>query len=239
MRKTVTSLLLVFCTFYAHAQVIVTDNYNDPFLSTIADGANQFFNTNGPIFLTVKKCGSQNAWWDRSQQIIVCQEILASAQENAAAFLQKGLVSQEAAVKMAAGQIFQVVLHELAHALIQRHQLPYTGRQEDVADQFAALILLSMNDRNLYAGAINLASQFERKQGLKIFFNSALSDEHALGAQRKFQLICWAYGRDPQSTHQAALQSGMPQARLNRCHEEYADMKRNTERIFSVALKKQ
>ena len=238
IRKTLACLCLALGAFNAHAQVMLMGN-NDPILSTVADGASRFFNTQGPVLLTVKECGELGAWWDGSQQIVVCREVLTNAQANAAAFLQKGLVSQASAIKIAAGQIFYVVFHELAHALIQRHKLPYTGRQEDVADQFAANILLNSNDPDLYVGAINLASQFERKQGFKIFFKSELSDEHALGAQRKFQMLCWAYGRNPQSIHQMALNAGMPQRRLDRCPEEYADMKRNIERIFSVALKKQ
>lgn len=238
MKRLATCIAFVVCTAQAKADMLILNAGNNPFLPALASLVNKSIDTNGPIYLTVEKCGVINASWDNVNTLTICQEVLDSANQQAVAFLKRGVVTESAATKMAIGSTYYVALHELAHALIQRHRIPYTGRQEDVADEFAMLILLSINDRDVYAGALNFFSQMEKTESKKRISNFDLSNEHSLWAQRKYDMLCWAYGRNPELMEQIALGSGMSKNRLNRCPQEYADMKSNVSRIFSVIFLK-
>lgn len=223
----------------AKADITILNDGGNPFLPVFASSVNKFINTNGEIYLSVDSCGTLNASWDNFNRLTICKEILDNANEMAISFLQRGLVTPRSATKMAIGATYYVAFHELAHALIQRHRIPYTGNQEDVADEFAMFILLTLNDRDMQAGVINFFSQMEKKESQKRVSKFQLSNEHPLWAQRKFQMLCWAYGRNPELMQQMALSAGMSPDRLNRCPEEYADMKSNISRVFSMALRKQ
>jgi len=44
------------------------------------------------------------------------------------------------------GPLFEVTLHEFAHAMFEMLKLPVFGREEDAADQVAAYILLQFGE---------------------------------------------------------------------------------------------
>jgi hypothetical protein len=135
------------------------------------------------------------------------------------------------------GQLTFVVLHELGHALIDRHRIPFSGREEDTADQFAAYVIMKMNNFQAYLGATNFFA--ERDHLLHIFGKRQLTDEHGLNIQRRAQLVCWGYGRNAQSVQVMAQRIGLTPARLQRCPEEYAQLMQNTPRLFAASWKQQ
>lgn len=75
------------------------------------------------------------------------------------------------------------------------YRLPAVGREEDAADQLAALILIKSGDDGVGVAAL----------GAQLFRVLALSgektpffDEHSLYAQRYYNVMCLVYGSNPE-----------------------------------------
>lgn len=217
----------------ANAQLYV----NEPFPKAITpffERMSNSINTNGPIYINVRPCGVQNAFWNNQSEITVCQELY----EN---ILNKQVSPDNPSAKMinttVVGQLVFVILHELGHALIDRHRIPFSGREEDTSDQFAAYIIMKLNSVQAYLGATNFFAEPSRM--LNIFGKRQLTDEHGLNVQRRAQLVCWGYGRDARSMQVFAQHIGLTQNRLQRCPEEYQQLMQNTPRLFAAAWKQQ
>src|SRR5262245_53641944 len=111
------------------------------------------------------------------------------------------------------------VAHELGHALIQVYHLPVLGREEDAADQFAAMLFLTHNRPNPVLGA---AREFEHGARNARLDRDVLGDDHALDGQRAANLACWLYGFDSETYPEVA--QSLPAARLANCAAEYDGM---------------
>src|SRR5262245_28483296 len=111
------------------------------------------------------------------------------------------------------------VAHELGHALIQIYRLPVLGREEDAADQFAAMLFLTHNRPSPVVGA---AREFEHGARNARLDRDVLGDDHALDGQRAANLACWLYGFDSETYPEVA--QSLPAARLANCAAEYDGM---------------
>ena len=86
------------------------------------------------VEVVVEECGVPNAFYIPDyQRIAICYEFLIQ--------LYQDLQGNE---QMVDGTFWFVAYHELGHALTHVLNLPITGREEDAADQLAALMLLEM-----------------------------------------------------------------------------------------------
>lgn len=236
MRPLLLALLTLLC-HAANAQFLVREP-SPHYLSAEIERMGQYLDTKGPISVTIRPCGFENAWWSASSnEIIYCQEVVEHILKQRQAALQTGQLNPEAINKTAYGEALFVFLHELGHALISRHQIPFSGHEEDVADQFAAWMLMRRNDANLYIGATNFFAEPSRM--FRVFGNRQLTDEHSLNIQRRAQLVCWGYGRDPNRMRHFAEHLGLTESRLQRCAEEYRQLMLNTPRLFSPVYKTQ
>ena len=111
------------------------------------------------------------------------------------------------------------VAHELGHALIQIYRLPVLGREEDAADQFAAMLFLTHNRPSPVLGA---AREFEHGARNSRLDRDVLGDDHALDGQRAANLACWLYGFDSETY--ADVAQSLPALRLANCAAEYDGM---------------
>lgn len=89
------------------------------------------------------------------------------------------------------------IYHELGHAFIDVCQLPITGKEENVADEFAVLLLLDSFENGNEMALI--AGDYFALEGSKLeeVTDEDLFDEHALDDQRFFTTFCVAYGMEP------------------------------------------
>lgn len=124
--------------------------------------------------------------------------------------------------------------HELGHALAHTLKLPITGREEDAADQFAAFVTLDGSEagRNMAMAWTYLMADDEDQNR-----TSSLSDEHALNAQRRFNLLCWMYGQDPGRNAGFVATGALPLPRAERCPSEYAQLHRSWNQLLSNHLR--
>ena len=114
--------------------------------------------------------------------------------------------------------------HEMGHALIDIYELPITGPEESVADQFGAYMVIGYLEQEIAQDtmmdtAIDFWLAAEENPDLT---ESAFADTHALNQQRFYDLACWAYGSDP-DYHQYMWSSEdwIPENRLYWCELEY------------------
>lgn len=233
IRATVLFLCAVL-TQSAGAQIYSASGPNNP-LARFVEPLNRAIDVSGPVTLTIKPCGMENAFWDNAGAIVICTEVVQRIAQRRQQALNAGRISRESIDATADGEVLFVALHELGHAVIDRHHIPFTGREEDVADQFAAWLIMRLNSPQMYLGATNFFAEPPRL--LNIFGKRQLTDEHGLNMQRRAQLVCWGYGRDPAGMRPFADHIDLSESRRARCAEEYQQLMQNTPKVFQAALK--
>jgi hypothetical protein len=121
------------------------------------------------------------------------------------------------------GPLFEVALHEFAHAMFDMLKLPVFGREEDAADQVAAYTLLQFGEsesRRLIAGTAYAYNMDEEKiDSCRSIENYA--DAHGTPAQRFFNVLCIAYGADTKLFGDIVSKGYLPKSRAEFCEEEY------------------
>jgi hypothetical protein len=174
----------------------------------------------GPLLLKIDGCdGESNAWYEEEDHVVtVCYEYLAEILANAPKeTTPAGVTRQDALV----GPAVEVFLHEIAHAAFNMLKVPILGREEDAADQVAAYLLLQLDKdeaRRTVAGVAYMYGMEMRSQnpGLKQF-----ADVHGLSAQRFYNLLCMAYGADPDRFGDVVQEGYLPESRAEGCGDEY------------------
>jgi hypothetical protein len=120
------------------------------------------------------------------------------------------------------GPFLDTVLHEFAHALFDYHDIPVLGREEDAADQVAAYIYLRLAQDEAH----RLISGTIYTYMMEVVDTDAPSieeyaDEQSTSEQRAYNLMCIAYGSDPELFLDVVTKGGLPQERVEICEEEY------------------
>lgn len=124
------------------------------------------------------------------------------------------------------------VVHELIHLLIDEIGLPVLGREEDLADHLAIMLLLT-SDPN---GALPQATVDKLQAIIDAWrvewtiieqdqMEIAYSDPHSLEIQRLYDLSCLTYGRDPDNLDDFAIANEIPVDRAELCPEDFQKAK--------------
>jgi hypothetical protein len=192
-------------------------------LEGLAAMVNETFNLPHDVRLLGQECGDPNAFWDPSEQaVVLCYEDADFAENVFAAAGDPDPV--DAALNAEIGSFY----HELGHMLIDLYDLPITGREEDVADQLAAFVLLAENDDGSidpesvkavrdFAGEFRAFAEQEGEVG-----ESQFAGGHSLNQTRMYNLLCWAYGADPEANASIVDDGELPPDRAELCEDEYA-----------------
>jgi putative metallopeptidase DUF4344 len=163
--------------------------------------------------------GDDNASYDKGI-ITICYEYIEEVWKTVPEATTEDGVTQVDALM---GPLFETIFHEFAHALFDMLRVPVLGREEDAADQIAAYIMLNLGKaeaRRLITGAAYAykteAEAGEAPLGLKQF-----ADAHGTPAQRFYNLLCIAYGADPQLFGDMVKKGHLPKERAEGCKDEY------------------
>jgi hypothetical protein len=138
----------------------------------------------------------------------------------------RGLTEQQRIdrVEFVAGNTLVLLSHELGHVLIAEMHLPLLGREEDAADTYAALRMLtfgtSFSQHELAQAAQGWFLNDRRDQ--EIGEKPLYYDEHNLNQQRAYQILCLMVGSDPDKFKGLADQMKMPQERQRTCKRDFA-----------------
>jgi hypothetical protein len=150
-----------------------------------------------PRQLTLKfeSCdGEADAWYEATlYQVTICYEYIEELRKTAPKQTTEDGVTPEDAV---IGPVMEVVLHETAHAVFHILELPILGREEDAADQFAAIMLLQMGQETARRTIAATAHMYWREAEESPPDHSDFANAHSPPIQRFYQLVCIAYGWD-------------------------------------------
>lgn len=190
-------------------------------------------------------CGQPNAFYNpQNGSITVCLELVEFIAELAKKDQAAMNLDRASFAKLFDGAIWGVLFHELAHAVIAIDGIAITGREEDVADQFAAYFAVNFIEPQnvpVILPTIWFFGSMAQSRDLSTIDQTALkallSDEHSLDLQRVYNLACWAYGGNPQRGQEAVDAIGMPKERLARCPGEWATLSNGIHNRFKKVLK--
>ena len=205
----------------------------DQYLNKISSDLNGVIKLNDNIGLTFKDCNEANAFYDSvNKSITFCNELLSGMAEK--------VVTKNKDANVFKGAIYFVLYHEVGHALIDNLDLSTTGKEEDVADQFAVWNMLTDYQR----GAETDQSMLNAIRGAIDFFDddsliteAHLADEHSLNKQRLNNVVCWAYGSGIPQFSVVASNGMLPENRLQRCSSEYSRMNKAMSTLLTPYLK--
>jgi hypothetical protein len=180
------------------------------------------------------ECGMANAWYQRPT-VTICYEYVEDIQKGVPKEPHDDLTQADVVL----GQFVYVVAHEMGHAMFDTLNIPLFGRPEDDADQFSIYMMLMFGKkdaRRLIHGAAYGYKEYLRNASVTVPL-IAFSDAHGAPMQRFFNLLCMAYGADPQTFgdlvkerpgHEAeasALVGGnLPEARARGCRMEFGEL---------------
>ncbi|WFT81772.1 MULTISPECIES: DUF4344 domain-containing metallopeptidase [unclassified Methylobacterium] len=173
-----------------------------------------------PLTLKFSACdGEVNAWYaPESRLVTICYEYVRDVQDRAPKETPQAGVARHAAVF---GPIALVVLHETGHALYDLLDVPVLGREEDAADQFAAMVLLELPPAQARPIIDGIAHHFRSHAAEEQAEEAVLADDHSLAFQRLYNLLCLAYGADRRAFGYLVEGGALPRARAAQCGAEY------------------
>jgi hypothetical protein len=153
----------------------------------------------------------------------------------------KGLTEQQRIdrVEFVAGNTLVLLSHEMGHVLISEMHLPLLGREEDAADTYAALRLLtigtsfSRNELTQAAQGWFLNDRRDRETGEKPLYY----DEHNLSQQRAYQILCLMVGSDPDRFKGLADEMKMPESRQGSCKRDFTKASSGWETVLKPWLR--
>jgi Putative metallopeptidase len=126
-------------------------------------------------------------------------------------------------VEFVTGNTLVLLSHELGHVLISEMHLPLLGREEDAADTYAALRMLtigtSFSQHELAQAAQGWFLNDRRDQ--EIGEKPLYYDEHNLSQQRAYQILCLMVGSDPDEFKGLADRMQMPETRQRSCKRDF------------------
>jgi len=168
------------------------------------------------ILLT--ECDGEADAFYGDDRITICYEYIDELWKNMPAKTTAGIEPIDTVI----GPFLDTFLHEFAHVLFDYLAIPVLGREEDAADQVSAYIYLQLGKteaRRLIMGTVyTYMLEVEDTDPPSM---AEFADEHSTSEQRRFNLLCIAYGADPELFEDVAAWGGLPEGRRDICEEEF------------------
>ncbi|HEY3037408.1 MAG TPA: DUF4344 domain-containing metallopeptidase [Pyrinomonadaceae bacterium] len=174
----------------------------------------------------------ESAYDHHDHRITICHELIDDFyQLFYQEFGRRANINQRVEGTMAA-----LLLHEVAHALIDALNLPITGREEDAADQLSTLLLINRTadgERMALdvARALKLLAKHE-KPGHADYW-----DEHSLDVQRFYDTVCLVYGSNTRRYSYLISNKTLPEGRAVLCGKQYARVKNSWMKLLEPYVK--
>jgi len=207
-------------------------------LEDLAGDVNSSLKLPRDITVVAEQCGRVNATWNSTDsRIKICYELVDLSLRLFGD--DESVDAEQEATNATIGTFF----HELSHALISIYDLPFTGREEDVADQLAAFVILEPDAvlKNFpdparvaedYALMFRLWADQRGEVGLSDF-----AAAHSVNETRMYNLKCWIYGSDPNAHADMITDGRLPADRAAGCQEEFQQLSRAWSKLLAPYLK--
>jgi hypothetical protein len=194
-------------------------------LEGLTQNVNNILAVDREVAVKGKQCGQDNAFYNPTDQAFeMCYEMIDASYKRFQA------ANDPDPVKSAVDAEIAIFYHELGHATIDLYQLPFTGREEDVADQLSAVMLLAPGeDGKRDPEGVRIATDAARMWKLSAAENGDANklpfyDVHAFDLQRWYNYECWIYGSDPAASGQIVSDDLLPKERAEGCQNEFDKM---------------
>lgn len=131
----------------------------------------------------------------------------------------------KATTEFALGNTLFALMHEMAHGLITDLGLPVLGREEDAADAFATVMMLSMKTAVTHRVLVNAAKgwMISARRSRESGEGDIYYDAHGLDLQRAYNIICLMVGSDPEQFDDLANEANLPEERRQTCQGDYSN----------------
>jgi hypothetical protein len=156
------------------------------------------------VAITFRDCGEPSAFWSSDDKTVtMCYELISlyNTSYEQIETAEQGFLQQASVEQVLTGTTLFVMLHELGHGLIDLFDLPITGKEEDAADQFAAMTLIgsdedddALEDRPSRLALLGAYFFQKLSHSPDSLTRQILSNEHALGQQRYYEVMCLVLG---------------------------------------------
>ena len=213
---------------------------NSELLETEIDFLNEYFRLPYNIEIAAEECGEINAfYYNDPPKVVLCYEFVDDLFETLYYFEQDDYDAEYANI-YAYDVLNYILYHEIAHLLIDVHELPITGLEENVADQFSALLMTftTYNDGDYAAGQdilYSVITHYWYEDEYWTFHCPELVEneedcypaywgEHGLDIQRFYNIACYAYGADPSYNEDFIENDWISPERIDTCEYEYDRM---------------
>lgn len=208
-------------------------------LETVAAHVSDTLNLPHDVGAVGKQCGEANDYWDPNvNEIQLCYEDIQQSRQR---FANSGNPNpNDAAVDATISGFY----HELGHATLSIYELAFTGREEDVADQLSAFMLLTPGaDGKPYPDGVRIAT--DTAQDWKLSAKEAgdanelpFWDGHSMDITRMYNWECWIYGSDTTANASIVASGDLPEDRAGNCEEEFQNMSKAWHQMLGPHLKK-
>ena len=188
---------------------------------------NENFRLPYDVAIVARECGTANAFYYPSDKmIVICYEYIDHMYTMWYHFNEDD-IDPYWVDEYLHDVVIETLYHEVGHAIIDIYDLPATGKEENVVDQFSALILLSTYDdelgyevgqRMLYnVGKYYLYSDWYYEYDRIPYWNT-----HSLNIERFYNIACYTYGASPETFDQILIDNDwLPEDRKVWCEDEY------------------
>ena len=176
-----------------------------------------------PYDVTIEaiECGEANAFYDPyEKKVEICYEFVDSLDSLWLEFNEFEYYEGQMG-DFVYDITYETLYHELGHAILDIYDIPYTGLEENVADQFAALMLsYTEGGQDMMYNVGNYYLYSSETSDHTLYW-----DTHALDMQRFYNISCLAYGADPDYNQDLIEDGWLPRDRAYWCAEEYDQVK--------------
>jgi hypothetical protein len=207
-------------------------------LEDLAEGTNKSLKLPYNIPLIGRQCDEANAYWSRTDKdMTICYEDIADGLDI---YTRAGDADP---LTSAVNSEIATFYHETGHMVVDLYELPATGREEDVADQLAAYILLTPGpDGRLDPGSVQAVKDFARafeaySQRRGAIDQGTFADVHSPDETRMYNLECWVYGADTDGNADLVTDGLLPEDRADGCADEYAQLSAAWDTLLGPYLK--
>lgn len=189
--------------------------------------------------LVGKQCNTDNDFYDPpTNEIQLCYEARDHAEQL---FVGNGSPNP---VTPAVDETVSAAYHELGHATVAIYELAFTGREEHVADQLSAFMLLTPGaDGQPYPNGVRVATNTAQEWKLSAKESGDANDlpfwdGHSMDITRMYNWECWIYGSDPVANAGIVTSGDLPEDRAGNCEEEFQNMSRGWQQLLGAHLRK-
>jgi hypothetical protein len=186
-----------------------------------------------------KQCDAVNDFYDPdANEIQLCYESIQHSEQN---FARSGSPDPAAAAVHAETSGFYL---EVGHATLFIYELAFTGREEDVADQLSAFMLLAPGaDGKPYPDGVRIATDTAQDWKLSAQESGDANelpfwDGHPMDVQRMYNWECWIYGSDPAANANIVTSGDLPEDRAGNCEDEFQNMAKAWHQLLGPHLRK-